>query len=102
MNNDAVDRMYHAISDILDGEEYEDVMIVLGALHNSLTLHETLDEARIRALYGMMADAAVAMAVLEQDDRLHEFQATEETDETEEGATKGSKTGDEPGPFGTH
>ncbi len=101
MDEKAVDHMYEQIMDVVDGQDYDSVMIVLGALHNTFALQHTLDETKLRALYTMMGDAAVCMAIMENECD-SEFQAEEDASQNPQRKKARKKTRDEPGPFGSH
>lgn len=101
MDEKAIDRMYEAIMDVVDGQDYDSVMVVLGALHNSFALQHTLNSEKLRSLYDMMGDAAVCMAMIE-DECNHQLQTKKNTPQKAKRKKARKKTGDEPGPFGSH
>lgn len=101
MNEREIEQMYDAIMEVVEGKQYDSVMIVLGALHNQFALHHTSDEDKLRALYGMMADAAVCMAMLENE-YSNELQTQENPPQKAQRKKARKKARDEPGPFGAH
>lgn len=89
-----VERLYDSIMSIINGEDYESVMVALGAIHNEVAIQHTSDEYKLRALYEMMGDAAICMAALE-DEGDAELEAEEAKKEIR---VARKKTGNGPGP----
>lgn len=102
MDEKAIEEMYDAIMSTFDGRDYDSIMVVLGAVHNYFALQTTTDPDRLRMLYNMMGDAAICMAMLEEDDGRNQLQATQDPPQKTKRKKTRKKTGDEPGPFGTH
>lgn len=102
MDERAIEEIYDTILSTLDGYEYDSIMVALGAIHNHFALMTTKDSNRLRILYNMMGDAAICMAMLEEDERNDELQAEKDTPQKAKRKTARKKTRDEPGPFGTH
>lgn len=103
MDEERIAELCEAIDKILDGEEYETAMIVLGTLHSELAVLQTRDENALRSLYAMMAEGAVLISKQDPDGiGRYSFQTEEDASQTEEGEEEGSETGNEPGPFGVH
>ena len=95
MDHEDIDRLFEQIMPVIEGEQYETVMVVLGALHNTMALAHTRDEDRLRELYKRMGDAAVCMAMLEDDN--DEFQAAQDAIQEANPKTAREKAGNVPG-----
>lgn len=96
---DQTDYLYSAFSDVANGHDIHSVMVALGALYADIVGSITTDEQHIRDLYQRMATAAVYLAQLNDSD---ELQAEEDPPQKKKAKKARSKTGDEPGPFGSH
>lgn len=104
MNNDAVDALYESMMATLDGYDYESIMVVLGAIHNTFALMHTTDPEKLKELYTMMGNAAAKMAILENiaSDDYHELQATKDAAQKKKRKSPPKKARNGPGPFGPH
>ena len=100
MDMEAVDRIYAGVMAAIAGEAYEPTMIVLGAIHNTMALEVTTDETRLRSLYSMMADAAICMTLMEDDDN-PQLPPEENTKQKKKTKKQRPKTGNGFGPSGT-